>query len=169
MDSWLTAHGQPTFATSLISQLAVSIPAGHTLKRVIFNWKLAAIVNQSDTNQIIASSNYFGMQTYASTRTPPPPDPSALPLTTTNPPMERWLHWERRRLLPRTQTLMPNGSMGIVCTDDGTSGDIDNYGQVIANVTAPATLDIWFTWRFLSWPPNPSTTTCAWWLRALIS
>lgn len=129
------------------SQILANVPRASTLMRLRYQWwctgttsTLYSIPDIQDT--VIAVGAITGDN--GGSFVPPnalttPNDPA--------PPLERWIWWECRHLIPRTWGSAEDDV--VTFTDSGVDEATDSHSEVLANVAVGHTLGV-----YLSWAPN---------------
>lgn len=167
MATWLTNHATFALGNGQHNEKIAVLPAGVTLKRVVFNWHIGVIASDAESFNMNNVYHYAGLVTLDSGNEAVIPDPHAVPLNDPAWPTQRWIHWEARRMRATCKTLLSQGSSGIIWHDDGAIGEINREKEVFANVAVGHTLDVWLVLFGVNWGNFTSNTDASYWSRVL--
>lgn len=167
MATWITNHATFAVGNSQVSQKIGSVPRLATIKRIVFNWRIGVVASDQDAIGMNNVYQFGAIVTLDSSNEAVIPDPTSVPLNEPGWPVQRWLHWEARRMVPRCKTLLGQGSTGTIWSDDGFIGEVNREKQVYANVAVGHTLDVWLVLKGANWPPYPSNVDGSYWARVL--
>lgn len=153
-------NSQPWAAGS--AQIA-TVPLGHTLLRTHFGWSGRGTVTTLDSiPNLISWQMAFGLVTTDSTLDTGPPN-AATGFVDVAPPTRRWLWWETRTLSVRT---WGTAEVDVVTLEtEPAAQPTDSEAQVLANVGAGGTLDVWLSWAPTTgnWPQLGYFSLNMWW------
>jgi hypothetical protein len=155
---WLT---EQSWATG--QWLCGAIPNGATLTRVLFGYKWIGITSNDASFQLLADDFLaVGLVTQSSAHGSTAPNALGN-ANNANPPLERWLHWSTVGMTPIVMGSEHPDVM--VWSTDVSRETLETEGEVVANVGAGNTLDLylsWSPWITTGWAANGTVRGKAW-------
>jgi hypothetical protein len=142
----------------------LSLTPGFTLRRVRYGVSFVGSTSTlAPTSELANDFVAVGLVTISSVTGSLPPSPLTAP-NDANPPLERWLWWETRRMRPRTWGAQLKDV--VTWTDDGPVEPTDAKTAVAANVGAGNELHLFITWQSSVtdlWALYGNVSGQAWW------
>lgn len=133
-------------------------------------WHVNVVMSDSAIDVIydmVVSAGTYTVRTDAASL----PDPSVSPLPTLSPPLQRWLQWEQRAMVPRRAGRGAVGSPETCWSDTGPGAAITSHGQVLVpTIGGGVTLHVNFAVKAVNFPPwGVVNASGNWWVSVLYS
>jgi len=165
--TWIRNHGHATLTGTQIDQSIGTVGRGDTLLRCIYGWSVRCAGSAFLAAGMAQMSVFFGVQTIDSGSGHSTSSVTGEPTTEVDPPLERWLGWEGRRLSMEATYRPTFLGDGATWTTSPDAPESDRQGQVLANTESGAHLIVYASFNSISLPPGLDVAELTWYANIL--